>query len=142
MRGRLRFANYSHWTRHTIGLGKRSANTLSRKLPMEETTPATVTNFGRNVVFQPRHHYAPRDEAEILAILNRHAKGKIRVMGSRHSWSDAIVSDDVLIDMQHFQQVQIERNPHGEVMAIVGGGCPIKHALAELLRQANVTLPA
>ena len=109
--------------------------------PPPESSPI-VTNFGRNVAFQPRHRYAPRDEAEILAILNRHATGKIRVMGSRHSWSDAIVSDDVLIDMQHFQQVQIERNAAGEIIACVGGGCPIKHALAELARQANVTLPA
>jgi FAD/FMN-containing dehydrogenase len=102
----------------------------------------TVTNFGGNLKFCPGDFYLPENEADVLAILNRHAKGKIRVVGSRHSWSEAIVTEEALVDMSHFQQVEIERGADGETWANVGGGCPLKHILEELARKANVTLPA
>ncbi len=104
-------------------------------------SPTIVTNFGGNVQFQPQHRYVPRDEAEVLAILNRHATGKIRVVGARHAWSDSIITDNALMDLFHFQEVKIERNAHGEIWAIFGGGCTIERALEQLDRQANATLP-
>src|SRR5437762_1601703 len=106
------------------------------------SSPTTITNFGGNLAFQPKHCYVPRDEAELLAILNRHALGKIRVVGARHSWSEAIVTDEALVDMFHFQEVQIERTADGEVWATIGGGCRVQRALDELARQANATLPS
>lgn len=106
------------------------------------SSPTTVTNFGGNLTFQPKYHYVPRDEAEVLAILNRHAAGKIRVVGARHAWSEAIVTDDALVDMFHFQHVHTERTADGEIWATIGGGCTLHRALDELARQANATLPA
>ena len=46
-----------------------------------------IANFGGNIQFTPRHFYAPITEAEVLDILDRHAAGKIRVVGATHSWS-------------------------------------------------------
>lgn len=100
-----------------------------------------TTNFGRNVAFSPRRRYVPRDEAEVLAILERHARGKVRVVGSRHSWSDAIVTDDALIDLRHFRQVTVERGAGGNVWATIGGGCMLQRALDQL-REHGVTMPA
>lgn len=101
---------------------------------------AIVENFGRNLRFEPRHRYAPRSEAELLSILQQHRGAKFRALGRRHSWSPLIVTDDVLIDMRHFDQVQVEEIS-GEHWATVGAGCQIKRILSELERQANVTLP-
>lgn len=101
----------------------------------------SVSNFGGNVRFTVGHYYQPRDETAVLDILCRHAGGKIRVVGSRHSWSEAIVSDQALVDLGHFRDVKIERNAAGEVWATVGGGCTLRRALEHLGRR-GVTLPA
>lgn len=96
-----------------------------------------VANFGGDVRFTPRHFYAPTTEAEVLAVLDRHAAGKVRVVGARHSWNAGIVSDDALLDLRHFDTVTI----HGGV-ATVGGGCRIKHVLRKLHALGDFTLPS
>ena len=62
----------------------------------------TITNFGGNLHFTPAHLHAPTTEAGILAILDRHARGKVRVVGALHAWSPAIVCADALVDLQRF----------------------------------------
>ncbi len=102
----------------------------------------SITNFGGNLRFTPRHLYVPTTEAEVLAILDRHAQGKIRVVGALHSWSPAVVCADALIDLRHFDTVQVERDTNGAVWAAVGGGCRIKHLLRKLRYVAGATLPS
>jgi FAD/FMN-containing dehydrogenase len=102
----------------------------------------SIANFGGNIAFTPCHSHAPTTEAEVLDILDRHAQGKIRVRGALHSWSPAVVCDDVLIDLKHFDSVQIERDADGTVWATAGGGCRIKRLLDELQSIAGVTLPS
>jgi FAD/FMN-containing dehydrogenase len=99
-----------------------------------------VSNFGGNVRFTPRHVYAPATEEEVLAILDRHAGGKVRVVGALHSWSPVVVSEDVLVDLRRFKRVDVERGAAGEVWANVGGGCRIKDLLRKLPRLADVTI--
>lgn len=103
----------------------------------DASAPRPVTNFGGNVTFTPRRAYAPATEAEVLEILDRHARGKVRVVGARHSWNDGIVTDDALIDLRHFDSVHVA--PDGT--ATVGGGCRIKHALRKLHALGDYTLP-
>src|ERR1051326_109347 len=93
-----------------------------------------VTNFGGNIRFTARHFYTPATEADILEILDRHARSKVRVVGALHSWSPAVVSDDALIDMRRFHSVRVQRDAGGGVSAIVGGGCTIKSLLRKLHR--------
>lgn len=100
-----------------------------------------ITNFGGNVVFEPKHWYAPRTEEEVLDILNTHARGKIRVIASGHCWSDAAQSDDVTIDMRYFDSVVLERSGISEVWARVGGGCILKRLLDTVHEQSGHTLP-
>jgi FAD/FMN-containing dehydrogenase len=105
------------------------------------TAVRTIANFGRNLRFRPRHYYAPRTEDEVLEILDRHADGKIRVVASLHSWSCAAVCEDVIIDLRHFQGVQVSREDEtGDCRATVGGGTTIKRLLREL-RRHHVTMP-
>jgi FAD/FMN-containing dehydrogenase len=101
-----------------------------------------ITNFGGNVQFTPRHVYAPRTEDEVLAILDRHANGKVRVGGALHSWSPAVVSDDAFVDMRHFDTVEVAQDKDGTVWATVGGGCRMKHLLRKLHNQTRATTPS
>jgi FAD/FMN-containing dehydrogenase len=93
-----------------------------------------LVNFGGNVAFAPRHRYTPSSEAEVLEVLDRHAGGTIRVIGSLHSWSD-----DAILDLRLFDQVAIETRGD-EIWATIGAGCVLTDALAQL-RAAGATLP-
>ncbi len=100
-----------------------------------------MINFGGNVRFTPRHLYAPTSEQEVLAILDRHVYGKVRAVGALHSWSPAVVCDDALVDLRHFDGVSIERRGD-EVWATVGAGCRIKELLRKLHELGDVTMPS
>src|SRR5438270_13263708 len=102
----------------------------------------SIINFGRNIRVTPRNIYTPATEAEGLAILDRHADGKIRVIGALHSWSPVIACTEAIVDLRRFNQVQIERAADGTVHATVGAGYRIKHLLRNLRALADVTLPS
>ena len=110
---------------------------------MPEASPIPrggVVNFGGNVTVTPRRLHVPGAEAELLAILDAHADGRVRVVGARHAWSDAIVSDDVLVDLHRFRSIRLEERDGGTV-AWVGGGCRIK-ALLAALNERGLTTPS
>src|SRR3954469_19268318 len=88
---------------------RRPAGAVPCRMPEPRDEGATpLVNFGGNVAFAPRHRYTPGSEAEVLDVLDRHAGGMIRVVGSLHSWSDDTVSDDVILDLRSFDQVAVE----------------------------------
>ncbi len=97
-----------------------------------------VENFGRNVVFRPQAVYVPHTEDEVVEILARERGKRIRAVGRLHSWSEAVRSDEVLLDLRRLDRVAI--NPE-QTRVVIGAGCQIKRALAELERHA-LTLPA
>lgn len=99
-----------------------------------------LKNFGRNLTFQPTSLHTPRTEEDILTILQRYPQARIRVVGRLHSWSEAPVGDDIVLDLRHLNSVRTEHRPEG-VWATVGAGCQIKRVLSELERQAGVTTP-
>ncbi len=111
---------------------------------MPDASPPTrrVINFGRNIRFTPRRYYVPTSEAEVLELLNRHTHGKVRVVGALHSWSGGIVSDDALVDLRHFNQVEVAQDADGTILATVGGGCRIKDLLQKLHNFDDVTIPS
>jgi hypothetical protein len=101
----------------------------------------SFTNFGGNRSLTPKGVFTPWNEAELLEVLS-HCRGRrIRTIGRLHSWSEAPVADDVLLELRHFQDVSVElRDDRHWVTA--GAGCQIKRLLAELERQAAGTLPS
>ena len=103
--------------------------------------PQTVVNFGRNVSFQPQVMATPHSEEEVLQILKQYVGRRIRVIGRLHSWSEAPRGDDVVLDLRHLNGVKTEQRD-GRVWATIGAGCQVKRVLAELERQADVTLPS
>src|SRR5262245_33553637 len=99
----------------------------------------TLVNFGGNRTWETLR-YCPRSEQEVLDILERHAKERIRVIGSLHSWSDAAVVSGVTIDMSWFDEVQpVTRN--GQTFVCVGAGCKLQDVLDRLHAATDRTLP-
>ena len=89
---------------------------------------------------KPKHIYSPNSRVELIDILQKHNSGKIRVVASKHSWSGLIETEDVLIDMSHFDYVRVQEKNH-EITVTVGAGCKVKHLLAELSRK-GLTIPS
>jgi FAD binding domain/D-arabinono-1,4-lactone oxidase len=96
-------------------------------------------NFGKNVLFEPRHRYTPRTEEDVLAILARHRGGQIRAQGAGHSWSGIVEATDVLVSLAHFSDITVEKRPAGHV-ARVGAGATIEKIVAAL-RKTTFSLP-
>ena len=100
-----------------------------------------MENFGRNVTITPESQYFPRDDNEVLEILNRHRGQQIRAIGRTHSWSRAVEANSILLDLRHLNSVDIDA-AGDEPSAWVGAGCQIKHLLSEVRRKAGLTLPS
>ena len=96
----------------------------------------TVHNFGKNVSFTPETFAEPKNEAELLQLLEQHRGKTIRAVGTKHAWSDAIVSDDLLISLTAFNHVRTNEE-RGTVT--VGAGCRVKH-LIEKLKPSGLTV--
>ena len=96
-------------------------------------------NFGGNASFQPSQVYAPRSEAELLEVLWACRGRRIRAIGRLHSWSEAPVADEVLLDLRNLSDIST-RLRDGRVWVTVGAGCQIKRLLAVLNCQGQ-TLP-
>jgi FAD/FMN-containing dehydrogenase len=99
-----------------------------------------IQNFGANQVWRPHAFFAPRSEDELLAVLRVHRGHRIRTIGRLHSWSQAAVGEDVLIDLRHLNRVTIHAGSDRPWVE-VGAGCQIKRLLSRLDRQ-GYTLPA
>lgn len=101
-------------------------------------TSKVVQNFGHNVSFTPTRIAEPQNEDELLQLLQQHRGDSIRVIASGHAWSDAIVTDGLLISAGNFDQVQINADRQS---VTVGAGCKLKH-LVEQLKSQGLTLPS
>ena len=97
-----------------------------------------VSNFGRNIRFEPRHRYAPRTEDEVLRILNDHRDGTVRVVGAGHSWSPGIESHDALIDLKHIRHAHV----NGDRTRVTAGAGLRIGALLKHLSKRGLTLPS
>ncbi len=100
---------------------------------------APETNFGGNIRFAPQWFYTPKNEEELLEILQRHAGKEIRVIGRLHCWGDLLRSDGVMLDLRLLDTVVVHRDMAPPV-AEVGAGCQIKRLLTELRRHGMTTL--
>jgi hypothetical protein len=97
-------------------------------------------NFGHNQELTPSAAYTPVEEKEVLEILERHHGDRIRAIGRLHSWSEAAVTDSVLLDLRRLDSVELQTDGD-QLVATVGAGCQIKRVLKELGRQ-GATLPS
>src|SRR5262245_4165079 len=95
----------------------------------------TLVNFGGNLRWQTRC-YRPRNEDELLEILERHRADRIRAVGSLHSWSEVPKVAGITLDMSEFADVR----PYGRKVQ-VGAGCTLARLLEQLDSFTGRTLP-
>src|SRR5262249_48464475 len=74
-----------------------------------------------------------------LHILKTHRGESIRVVGSRHAWSEAAQTSGVNIDMRHFGNIELREVGDG-VFVKAGAGCTLSAVLHEVDRH-GYTLP-
>jgi FAD/FMN-containing dehydrogenase len=101
----------------------------------------TLENFGRNVRFAPAAVLTPANENDVLAALERHRGRRIRAIGSLHSWSDAAVCEDVVLDLRQLDDVALGVAADGGVYADAGAGCTVNGILEYLRSHGRYTLP-
>ncbi len=62
-----------------------------------------INNWAKNVCVRPRQYLEPRSVDELREIIR--SSEKLRVVGSGHSWSEAIVTDDTLVSLKNLREV-------------------------------------
>ena len=107
---------------------------------LETMGTTQIKNFGENVVFTPKHFYKPESTAELLDILERHSKEKIRAIGSLHAWSPVAQSGEITISLEKLNEVKVEYDEQGAI-ATIGGGCQVKRIINELAK-FDLAMPA
>ncbi len=83
----------------------------------------------------------PADKNAVLASLEQHRGRNIRVIGSLHSWSEAAVGDEVVLDLRHLDDISLVTGPGDDVGVEIGAGCTIERVLDYLRRHGGYTLP-
>lgn len=87
-----------------------------------------IVNYGKTFAFTPAVIEYPRDVAELSAVV-RGAK-KLRVMGSRHSWSTGIATDQTLVSLDRMNRIQ--RVDERTLQVVVQGGIKLHDLIAQL----------
>ncbi|MDX1376948.1 MAG: FAD-binding protein [Burkholderiales bacterium] len=96
-----------------------------------------VVNFGGNIAFVPAAIERPRSADEVLDVLRRNAKQRVRCIGAGHSWNRILATDGVLLDLGALDSVEVVA---AENLVRVGAGCTLERLLGTL-RTAGYTLP-
>lgn len=69
----------------------------------------TVRNYGRNLEFNPREVAKPRTVEALISVVK--AAKHVRPVGAAHSWSAAIVTDDVLVSLDEMRApIKVDRD--------------------------------
>jgi D-arabinono-1,4-lactone oxidase/FAD binding domain len=100
-----------------------------------------LENFGKNVRFAPALVVTPSDKNAVLACLKHYRHKKIRAVGRLHSWSDAVVCHDIVLDLRLLDTVALQFRGDGSVEAEIDAGCTIGRALDYLRAHGGFTLP-
>ncbi len=99
-----------------------------------------ISNFGRNIRFEPDRFVEPQSEDDLLKLLSSSPGHRFRVVGSCHSWSPLIETEDTCISLRFLNDVSLTRNNDDRYMVTVGAGCTIRRLL-RLLNRHNLTMP-
>lgn len=60
-------------------------------------------NWAKNVQSEVRNYFQPETEEEIIALVKSY--GKIRLVGTGHSWSDICLTDEALINLDYYNKI-------------------------------------
>lgn len=96
--------------------------------------PKVWSNWSGSLKFTPGKLIHPKNEKELQREVFRaiDKKQKIRVVGAGHSSSPLVVTDELLISLEHFKTV--ERIDREQLQAWTGTGLTVKEGGTELLK--------
>ncbi len=100
----------------------------------------SISNFGRNIEFQPTSIFRPETVNELLQILDKHHGQEIRAVGSLHSWSQAAVTSGITLELKNLNSIDVVSEGESHWVQ-VGGGCKLKHLIQQLAVH-GLTLPS
>lgn len=94
--------------------------------------PRPFVNWARTVRTRPTAWASPAGESAVRALIRdvRARGGRLRVCGSRHSWSAIAASDDVQVQLTALNEV-VRINPEARTIT-VQGGCRLRDVVRAL----------
>ncbi|NOV99588.1 D-arabinono-1,4-lactone oxidase [Isoptericola chiayiensis] len=102
----------------------------------------TFTTWGRTYTATPARRATPRDEPELQALVAAAAADglRVRAVGAGHSFTDAAVTDGLLLSLDRLQGLEeLRRLPDGNALVTVGAGIRLA-ALNRLLAGLGLAL--
>lgn len=110
---------------------------------MPQTVPATTfTTWGRTATSRPTRRSAPRDEAELAALVAAAVAAglRVRAVGSGHSFTPAAVTDGLHLDLDHLSGVEsVVPQEDGTALVTVLAGTRL-HELNRLLAALGLAM--
>ncbi len=97
-------------------------------------------NWARTVESRPAAWARPTSEKQIATIVRhvRDRRGRLKVCGARHSWSDIAAGTDIQMDLTELERViSVDRNAKRVTAA---AGCPL-HVLLDVLASHGLAMP-
>ncbi|MFT4974370.1 MAG: FAD-linked oxidoreductase [Myxococcota bacterium] len=66
-----------------------------------------IENWAKTASCEPHRYYVPLDEEEVASIVTEAARlgRSVRVIGGGHSWSEAAMSDDLLVSLERISEI-------------------------------------
>lgn len=97
------------------------------------------TNWARNEWCTPTAVHQPRNEAEVVALVQhvRSSGGTLKAIGAGHSWTGAAMTDGHLVNLDHLCRVRHVDRATG--LVIVEAGARL-HALIDVLAQHGLAM--
>ncbi|MFZ6862472.1 D-arabinono-1,4-lactone oxidase [Undibacterium sp. Ji67W] len=111
------------------------------KISTRNINPAHIwQNWGQSVTATPEKIFTPHSIAEVITIVNdaRQAGKTIRVVGTGHSWSPLVPTNDILISMSKFNTIFVAPD---RSQVTIGPGVTVDQ-LTPVLIENSVCLPS
>jgi FAD-linked oxidoreductase len=104
------------------------------------TTPPRWRNWAATATATPRQGVIPGGREEIAALIRTAAQrgGRVKAVGSGHSFTDIAAADDVQVRLDGYHREPLVDNETGEVT--IAAGTPL-HALNPLLARHGLAMP-
>ena len=101
--------------------------------------PYTFRNWSRVWQVQPRQYHQAKDEATIVHLVQQAAAEghRVRVVGAGHSWSPIALTDDTMLNLDHYNRLL--HIDHDKLQVTVQGGMRLK-TLNRLLEEQGLAL--
>jgi hypothetical protein len=116
------------------------ASPLMIHIPFDKNRP--WANWGKTAHCQPEYSFYPRNSEELAEIVGfaRENGKRIRAVGTGHSWSALVPTDEILVYIQQLNRVQMDLSDQDHPRVIVEAGATVKE-VNTILEKQGYALP-